>query len=148
KKGPPKTLKIDITPLSRIIKQVLKCDLNKSNPLVLVILLPTDGLISSLCLEAACKDLTTYRIALKNTSSLLKPGGHLVLSGVLSCSFYMVGPKRFSCLVLREEFLREALSETGFIIQEFEVLIRDDNIDDSCDFSGKFFILARKQEAI
>uniref|UniRef100_A0A8C3P8Q5 Uncharacterized protein n=1 Tax=Chrysemys picta bellii TaxID=8478 RepID=A0A8C3P8Q5_CHRPI len=119
--------------------------LRKSNPLDPIVLPPADGLVSSLCLEAACKDLTTYRIALKNISSLLK---HLVLSGDLSCSFYMVGPKRFSCLVLKEEFLREALSETGFIIQEFEVLVRDDNIDDSSDFSGKVFILARKEEAI
>uniref|UniRef100_A0A8C3P8Q8 Uncharacterized protein n=1 Tax=Chrysemys picta bellii TaxID=8478 RepID=A0A8C3P8Q8_CHRPI len=124
---------------------VLKCDVHKSNPLDPIVLPPADGLVSSLCLEAACKDLTTYRIALKNISSLLK---HLVLSGDLSCSFYMVGPKRFSCLVLKEEFLREALSETGFIIQEFEVLVRDDNIDDSSDFSGKVFILARKEEAI
>ncbi|XP_030394522.1 nicotinamide N-methyltransferase-like [Gopherus evgoodei] len=46
--------------LSRIIKQVLKCDLHKSNSLDTVILLPTDSLVSSLCLEAACKDLSTY----------------------------------------------------------------------------------------
>ncbi|XP_050777465.1 nicotinamide N-methyltransferase-like [Gopherus flavomarginatus] len=134
--------------LRKTIKQVLKCDVHKSNPMDPIILPPADCLVSSLCLEAACKDLTTYRIALKNISSLLKPGGHLVLSGVLGCSFYMVGPKRFSSLVLGEEFLREALSDTGFIIQEFEVLVRDDNTDDSCDFSGKFFILARKEEAI
>ncbi|XP_065273244.1 nicotinamide N-methyltransferase-like [Emys orbicularis] len=134
--------------LRKTIKQVLKCDVHKSNPLDPIVLPPADCLISSLCLEAACKDLTTYRLALKNISSLLKPGGHLVLSGDLGCSFYMVGPKRFSCLVLREEFLREVLSETGFIIQEFEVLFRGDNIDDSSDFSGMYFILARKEEAL
>uniref|UniRef100_A0A452IEU7 Uncharacterized protein n=1 Tax=Gopherus agassizii TaxID=38772 RepID=A0A452IEU7_9SAUR len=80
--------------LSRIIKQVLKCDLHKSNSLDTVILLPTDSLVSSLCLEAACKDLKRQ----------------LVLSRALGCSFYMIDPKRFSSLVLREEFLREALS--------------------------------------
>ncbi|TFK01967.1 28S ribosomal protein S22 [Platysternon megacephalum] len=136
------------TKLRKTIKQVLKCDVHKSNPMDPIVLPPADCLVSSLCLECACKDLTTYRIALKNISSLLKPGGHLVLNGVLGCSFYMVGPKRFSSFVLRDEFLREALSETGFIIQEFEVLVRDDNIDDRSDFSGKFFILARKEEAI
>ncbi|CAM5121614.1 unnamed protein product [Natator depressus] len=135
--------------LRKTIKQVLKCDVHKSNPMDPIILPPADCLISSLCLEAACKDLNTYHNALKNISSLLKPGGHLVLSGDLGCSFFMVGPKRFSCLVLREEFLREVLSETGFIIQEFEILFRDDNfIDDSSDFSGMYFILARKEEAI
>ncbi|CAM5172041.1 unnamed protein product [Eretmochelys imbricata] len=133
--------------LRKTIKQVLKCDVHKSNPMHPIILPPADCLISSLCLEAACKDLNTYQLALKNISSLLKPGGHLVLSGALACSFYVVGPKRFSCLVLREEFVREVLSETGFIIQEFEVLCRDDNfIDDSSDFSGMFFILAQRRK--
>ncbi|XP_067421834.1 nicotinamide N-methyltransferase [Emydura macquarii macquarii] len=135
--------------LRKTIKQVLKCDVHKSNPMDPLILPPADCLGSSLCLEAACKDLNAYRVALKNISSLLKPGGHLVLSGDLGCSFYMVGPKRFSCLVLREEFLREVLSETGVFIQEFEVLYRDDKIiDDSCDFSGMYFIVACKGKAI
>ncbi|XP_074832833.1 nicotinamide N-methyltransferase-like [Carettochelys insculpta] len=135
--------------LRQAIKRVLKCDVHKSNPMDPLTLPPADCLISSLCLEAACQDQNTYRMALKNISSLLKPGGHLVLSGDLGCSFFMVGPKRFSCLVLKEEFLREALNETGFSIQEFEVLCRDENIiDDSSDFSGMYFILARKEAAI
>ncbi|XP_050777466.1 nicotinamide N-methyltransferase-like [Gopherus flavomarginatus] len=79
--------------LRKIIKQVLKCDVHQSNPMNPIVLPPADCLVSSLCLECACKDLTTYRIALKNIGSPLKPGGHLVLSGVLGCSFYMVGPK-------------------------------------------------------
>ncbi|XP_075765653.1 nicotinamide N-methyltransferase-like isoform X1 [Pelodiscus sinensis] len=134
--------------LRKTIKQVLKCDVHKSNPMDPIILPPADCLISSLCLEAASKDQNTYRLALKNISSLLKPGGHLVLSGDLGCSFYMVGPTRFSCLVLREEFLREALSETGFSIQEFEVLFKDNKVGDSSDYSGMYFILARKEEAV
>ncbi|XP_059587756.1 nicotinamide N-methyltransferase-like [Alligator mississippiensis] len=131
------------------IKCILKCDVHKSNPLDPVVLPPADCLVSSLCLEAACKDHSSYRAALRNISSLLKPGGHLVLSGDLGTSFYMVGPKKFFCLVLTEEFLRGALSATGFAIQEFDVLSRDDDtMQEICHFSGMYFIVARKEKAI
>uniref|UniRef100_A0A8D0GNP0 Nicotinamide N-methyltransferase n=1 Tax=Sphenodon punctatus TaxID=8508 RepID=A0A8D0GNP0_SPHPU len=99
--------------LRKAIKQVLKCDVHKSNPVDPVVLPQADCLISVECFEASCADLDAYRAALKNVSSLLKLGGHLVLCGDLGCSFYMVGTKRFSCLVLREEFLREAKAFRG-----------------------------------
>ncbi|XP_006039211.1 nicotinamide N-methyltransferase-like [Alligator sinensis] len=127
------------------IKRVLKCDVHKSNPLDPVVLPPADCLVSSLCLEAASKDQSSYRAALRNISSLLKPGGHLVLSGDLGSSFYMVGPKKFSCLALTEEFLREALNATGFTVETVEVLSRADVAQhDICDFSGMYFIVAHK----
>ncbi|KYO39914.1 hypothetical protein Y1Q_0009062 [Alligator mississippiensis] len=127
------------------IKCVLKCDVHKSNPLDPVVLPPADCLVSLLCLEAACKDHSSYRAALRNINSLLKPGGHLVLSGDLGTSFYMVGPKKFSCLPLTEEFLREALSAMSFTVDTVEVVSQADVAQhDICDFSGMYFIVARK----
>ncbi|XP_059587772.1 nicotinamide N-methyltransferase-like [Alligator mississippiensis] len=103
------------------IKHVLKCDVHESNPLDPVVLPPADCLVSSLCLEAACKDQSSYRAALRNISSLLKPGGHLVLSGDLGTSFYV----------------------------EFDVLSRDDDtMQEICHFSGMYFIVAHKEKAI
>ncbi|XP_075765914.1 nicotinamide N-methyltransferase isoform X2 [Pelodiscus sinensis] len=96
------------------VKQVLKCDVSKSSVLGPVSLPQADCLLSTLCLEAACKDLTSYRAALKNISSLLKPGGHLVMMTVLKETYYIVGQKRFSCLYLEKESVVEALSEAGF----------------------------------
>ncbi|XP_019412075.1 PREDICTED: nicotinamide N-methyltransferase-like isoform X1 [Crocodylus porosus] len=135
--------------LRRVINHIQKCDVHKSNPLDPEVFPPADCLVSSFCLETVCKDQSSYRAALRNISSLLKPGGHLVLSGDLGTSFYMVGPKKFFCLVLTEEFLRGALSATGFAIQEFDVLSRDDDtMQEICDFSGMYFIVARKEKAI
>ncbi|XP_059587705.1 nicotinamide N-methyltransferase-like [Alligator mississippiensis] len=95
------------------IKRVLKCDVHKSNPLDPVVLPPADCLVSSLCLEAACKDHSSY------------------------------------CAALRNEFLRGALSATGFAIQEFDVLSRDDDtMQEIYHFSGMYFIVARKEKAI
>ncbi|XP_053125718.1 nicotinamide N-methyltransferase-like isoform X2 [Hemicordylus capensis] len=133
--------------LRRAVKQVLKCDVHRSNPLDPVTLPRVDCLVSKECLEAACKDHHSYRAALNNLSALLKLGGHLVLSGVLGCSFYMVGPHQFSSLVLTEEFLREALSTSGFAIVKFQTEPRRaQTMFEVCDFSGKYFLVARKEK--
>uniref|UniRef100_A0A8D0E893 Indolethylamine N-methyltransferase n=1 Tax=Salvator merianae TaxID=96440 RepID=A0A8D0E893_SALMN len=107
--------------LRKTIKQLLKCDVHQGNPVDPVTLSLADCVISSECLESACRDHESYRAALRNMSSLLKHGGHLVLAGVLQTTFYMVGPHRFSSLFLTEEFLREAISSTGFAILEFNI---------------------------
>ncbi|XP_077161291.1 nicotinamide N-methyltransferase-like [Paroedura picta] len=106
--------------LRRTIKQVLKCDVTQPNPLAPVSLPPADCLLSTLCLEGACKDLPTYRSAMKNISSLLKPKGHLVLFAILEETWYMVGQHKFSCLYLDQKSVEEALEEAGFVIEWLE----------------------------
>ncbi|XP_039352195.1 nicotinamide N-methyltransferase-like [Mauremys reevesii] len=107
--------------LRKKVKQVLKCDVSKSNILAPVSLPQADCLLSTLCLENACKDLKSYRAALKNISSLLKPGGHLVMLIFLKETYYMVGQRRFSSLYLEQESVEEAVREAGYDIQCVEV---------------------------
>ncbi|XP_060106505.1 nicotinamide N-methyltransferase-like [Heteronotia binoei] len=104
----------------KTIKQFLKCDVTQPNPLAPLSLPLADCLLSTLCLEAACKDLPTYRSALKNISSLVKPGGHLVLMVILEETYYMVGQHKFSCLYLDQESVEEAVKEAGFDIEWLE----------------------------
>ncbi|XP_057605749.1 nicotinamide N-methyltransferase-like [Hippopotamus amphibius kiboko] len=134
--------------LRRAVRQVLKCDILKERPLEPVALLPADCLISSLCLEAACPTLQACRDALRHLRSLLRPRGHLVLSGAFETSFYMVGDKRFSALPLDEKFLREALQENGFIIEKLEKVPRVPKtcLDNRSDYTGLFFLVARRKD--
>lgn len=60
--------------MRQVVKQVLKCDVTQSQPLGAVPLPLADCLLSTLCLDAACPDLPAFCTALKNLSSLLKPG--------------------------------------------------------------------------
>uniref|UniRef100_H9GS02 Nicotinamide N-methyltransferase-like n=1 Tax=Anolis carolinensis TaxID=28377 RepID=H9GS02_ANOCA len=102
--------------LRKIIKRVLKCDVTLANPLDPLILKPADCVLSTFCLESACKDLPTYRAAVRNVGSLVKPGGHLIFVVVTQETFYMVGPHRFSSLYLTPEMVRDAVKEAGFHI--------------------------------
>ncbi|XP_014710984.1 nicotinamide N-methyltransferase isoform X1 [Equus asinus] len=133
--------------LRRTVRQVLKCDILKERPLEPAVLPPADCLISSLCLEAACPTLGACRAALRHLRTLLRPRGHLVLSGGFETTFYMVGDKRFSALPLEEKFLLEALQETGFTIEKLEKAQRPaEGSDDRSDYTGMFFLVARRRD--
>ncbi|KAM8927192.1 nicotinamide N-methyltransferase-like [Pelodytes ibericus] len=128
------------------VKHVLKCDVTKSNPLDPEVIPPADGLLSICCLEVACTDFTAYQTALRNISSLLKPGGHLVLLGCLGDTFYRVGNQEFFSLPLDEQSVRKAVEDAGYTIKEMDVL----NVRDTAPpahltgSNGNFFLLARK----
>ncbi|KAB0371111.1 hypothetical protein FD755_017520 [Muntiacus reevesi] len=129
----------------RAIRQVLKCDVLKERPLEPVVLPASAGLIS-LCLEAACPTPQACRDALRHLRTLLRPGGHLVLSGSFKTTFFMVGGKRFPALPLNEKFLREALQEAGFIIKKLEKVARaaETHLDNHSDYTGLFFLVAQR----
>uniref|UniRef100_A0A8D0GL68 Nicotinamide N-methyltransferase n=1 Tax=Sphenodon punctatus TaxID=8508 RepID=A0A8D0GL68_SPHPU len=109
--------------LRKTVKRVLKCDVTQPNPLAPESLPQADCLLSTLCLEAACKDLATYHSAIKNITSLLKPGGHLVLLAVLEETYYMIGQCQFSCLYLEQEMIVEAVREAGYEVKCVEVIL-------------------------
>ncbi|XP_060106510.1 nicotinamide N-methyltransferase-like [Heteronotia binoei] len=127
----------------RTVKQFLKCDVTQPNPLAPLSLPPADCLLSTLCLETACKDLPTYCSALKNISSLVKPGGHLVLFLTLETTFYMVGQRKFSRLYLDQETVEEAVKAAGFDIEWLEV-IRLSFTWALSDVKGACVLVARK----
>uniref|UniRef100_A0A7M4EZA6 Nicotinamide N-methyltransferase n=1 Tax=Crocodylus porosus TaxID=8502 RepID=A0A7M4EZA6_CROPO len=106
--------------LRKKVKQVLKCDVRKPNPLAPVTLPLADCLLSTLCLEAACKDLGTFRAAVKNISSLLKPGGHFVTVTMLKETYYVVDQHSFSCLYLDQESVEAAVRDAGCVIEHIK----------------------------
>lgn len=129
------------------IQKVLKCDVTKSDPLDAPMAPLADCLVTALCLETACRDIDAYCQALRNITTLLKPGGHLVLIGVLGDSFYKVGEKTFFCLPLDEQTVRDAVTHAGYNIKDLEVYYIPDKT--SCahitDTYANIFLVAQKK---
>ncbi|XP_029429479.1 indolethylamine N-methyltransferase-like [Rhinatrema bivittatum] len=136
--------------LRRTVKQVIKCDVTNSNPLAPVVLPKADAVLTVGCLECACKDLDTYRAVLRNLSSLLKIGGHLIITSILGSTSFTSGSKQFSLLTLEEEFLRKAVTEAGFAIKELELLPRDYDKEmfQICDHNCSIYLVACKQKDV
>ncbi|XP_048418206.1 nicotinamide N-methyltransferase-like [Stegostoma tigrinum] len=126
------------------IKQILKCDVHQNNPLHPVELEPVDCLMTSLCLEAACKDEAAYCSAVRNVTSLLKPGGKLIVVSVLNETFYTVDKYKFSCLKFDQAFLEKTLKEAGYEIEQVEMFIAPKTINTISDYEAAIFLVARK----
>ena len=78
---------------------------------------PYDLILSSYCLESACKSLKEFSGAVSKLAELTKPGGKLVMvamDGPGETFFYMVGEKRFINLSITEEALTTILQQNGF----------------------------------
>ncbi|CAN2391897.1 Nicotinamide N-methyltransferase [Pristimantis euphronides] len=103
------------------IQKVLKCDVTKKNPLDPTMIPPADCLTTALCLETASSDINAYYRSLGNITTLLKPGGHLVLISVLGNTFYKVGEKAFFSLCLDEQTVRNAVINSGYSIKDVAV---------------------------
>ncbi|XP_061098736.1 nicotinamide N-methyltransferase-like [Conger conger] len=132
--------------LRQIMKQVLRCDVRQENPFHPLTMEPVDCVLSSLCLTAACKDMETYRLALRGIAALLKPGGTLVLTDVLNASFYFVGQSRFSTLDISQSFIEETLRDLGFSIQQVNILATRKGDTETFKFDAKelFYLVAQK----
>ncbi|XP_078055310.1 nicotinamide N-methyltransferase [Mustelus asterias] len=128
------------------IKQVVKCDVHQSNPLDPVELEPVDCVMTSYCLEVACKDKAAYHTTLRNVTSLLKPGGVLIMIGVLNETFYMINDQKFPCVTFDQAFLEQTLTEVGYEIEQLEIALNPNkSVDTLADFDASFFLVARKK---
>ncbi|XP_048123908.1 nicotinamide N-methyltransferase isoform X2 [Alosa alosa] len=131
--------------LRQRVQSVVKCDVRLENPFHPLTQEPADCVVTSLCLEAACKDFPSYCDALRNVTSVLKPGGVLVMIGALGESFYIVAGQRFSCLRLTRSNVEETLRKLEFSILDFNVFKNASvEIKHVSDFEAIFYLVALK----
>lgn len=106
-----------------------------------------DCLVSSFCLESVSPDVSSFTGALRNLSSLLRKGGHLLLIGALGESFYMAAPDvRIPVVPLDEAQVCASLSASGFVLLQLSVYrLTPDMLVGVDDVKGVFFAKARKQ---
>ncbi|TSK17868.1 Glycerol kinase [Bagarius yarrelli] len=131
--------------LRQRVKQVLKCNILSENPFHPENIEPADCVITSLCLEAACKDLRSYSDALCRVAQLLRPGGVLVMVGVLGETFYYVDQVRFSCLRLSKGDVIDVIKRLNFTVHDFSIFPAQDRKNNKVsDFEAFFFLVAVK----
>uniref|UniRef100_A0A8C5Q072 Uncharacterized protein n=1 Tax=Leptobrachium leishanense TaxID=445787 RepID=A0A8C5Q072_9ANUR len=144
--GKGKTVEEKREKLRNTVTKTIRCDVTKSKPTEPLVLPQVDCIMTHLCLQAASKDQEAYRNVLRNISSLLKPGGCLIITEVLNCTYYHVGGRRFSSASLNKEFMKDAITEAGYTILDYEVMFRkyDKEQYEFSNHDSTLFVLARK----
>ncbi|XP_053310822.1 nicotinamide N-methyltransferase-like [Spea bombifrons] len=131
--------------LKRKINHIAKCDLSKDNPTDPLVLPKADCITSGYLLDVVSKDKNEYMSNLRKISSLLKPGGRLILLAAINMSYYKIGEHKYASLSYDEEFLRTALKREDFTIEYYEVQVKK-SLTDFNDHEKAVFISALKQK--
>ncbi|XP_075462670.1 indolethylamine N-methyltransferase-like [Ascaphus truei] len=131
----------------RAVKQVVKWDVSKDNPLDPVVLPQVDCVLSLWVLHIISRDKEAYRSNLRKFSSLLKIGGHLLLFGVFNGKYYKIDEHKFFILPYDEMFLREALRDAGYVIENMDVLPSKKGCN-MVDYENLVYVIARKEREV
>ena len=97
------------------LNSIVPCDAVSDNPMI-VKQEPYEIISTSLCLEPACTSYVQYKEAVKRLVELLKPGGFFLMLIPERTTFWMVGNKKWPCLYVTLEQVKEALAEAGTAI--------------------------------
>ncbi|XP_018430132.1 PREDICTED: indolethylamine N-methyltransferase-like [Nanorana parkeri] len=129
--------------LKDTVKHVLKGYVDRENIIDPLELPPADCLLVINVLDVISRDKDDFIRNLKKITKLLKPGGQLLLYGVLNATYYTVGEHTFHILNYDENFIRKAVEGEGYVIKHCHVRPRTSE-SDLTDFKTIIFISACK----
>ncbi|KAM4015580.1 indolethylamine N-methyltransferase-like [Anomaloglossus baeobatrachus] len=126
-------------------QHVVKCDFAKENIIDPMVLPPADCIMTFWLMGIINKDQDEYVRNLGKMSRLLKPGGHIILSGMLGTTYYTVGKDKLRAMNYDEDFIKNALVKAGFVIDHIDVKERT-AVSDLIDYKQVIFIAAHKEK--
>lgn len=131
--------------LKKKLIKILPIDVHQPNPLGFALSQPADALVSAFCLEAVSPDRPSFDQALRNVTTLLKPGGHFLMIGALEESFYLAGEAKLSVVPVREADVKESFARSGYRVHSFHSYDMPSSLKIGVDdVQGIFFIHAQK----
>lgn len=103
-----------------------------------------DVLVSSFCLEAITKDIGEWQVLVANISTMLKPGGLLVMNTVLDSVAYGVGDRYFATCNISKQVLLDTIVQAGYQASSIEIE-EVQAIEPKLIYQGFAMLTARKQ---
>jgi hypothetical protein len=117
--------------LRQKIRAIVPCDIKADNILEIPSNLcekygtPYDVVATSNCLEAVLASEQEYKDVVKKLAKLVKPGGYLVMHGVLHETCYFIGSNKFSTLTLNKGLVIEGMKNAGLKEIDIELASSD-----------------------
>jgi len=98
-----------------------------------------DKLVTIFTLEYCC-NTQEYAEAIRRVVRMVRPGGFLIMCGILEETWCSFGGRKFSCLFITREFMLQCLTDAGLLV---DVEDREKTI--LYEINGMFMIAARKR---
>jgi len=96
------------------VKGILACDVHDPGVTEAPELGPFDVVTTVFCVEFACMNSDEYHNAAHNVFRLVKPGGYIIMGGLLEEPYYCFESSKFTAHNLTEQELMQNLEEGGF----------------------------------
>ncbi|XP_066460906.1 nicotinamide N-methyltransferase-like [Eleutherodactylus coqui] len=130
--------------LRKTIKGIIKWDNFENSSLNHQLFPKVDCVLCLWILNVVSKTKEEFQRNLKKFACCLKPGGHLILFSGVNVTYYMLGKHKFFILSVDRDFIRESVTNAGFVIEKEDYLSTKVTTD-IVDYKGMAIILARKQ---
>ncbi|XP_066429050.1 nicotinamide N-methyltransferase-like [Eleutherodactylus coqui] len=131
--------------LRRKIKNISKLDFSKSDPVDSLSLTKADIVTSIWFLDCISKNHDEYRGWLRKLSYVMNVGGYLIVYAATKISYFQVGEHKFHVFYCDEHFIKNVISEEGFVIKHYKKFNRI-MCSDKMDHEAVVFIIACKVE--
>jgi NNMT/PNMT/TEMT family len=128
----------------RRIWNLLACDASMTRPLSAGGRGQYDVLLTCFCADSATSSKAEWRRFMRNTLSLLKPGGLLIMTALRKCRWYRVGANWYPSANLEEHDLQSMLRISGFERSETSIEAREVPGQEDRGYDSIFLVSGRK----
>jgi len=129
------------TQMRRLLTRLMICDAQASAPLG-EIKVQYDLVAAHHCTDVAATNFAEWVQVLRNVSTLVAPGGWLLVSVTTGARLYTVDAAKFHCVDLTPEEVRRGYIEAGYAPESFRM--ETQVAPDEREYSGVVMAIARK----
>ena len=127
--------------MRRLITKTMLCDAQASNPIE-PCHFSYDLVTAHHCTDVAATNVDEWFQVIKNVSTLVRPGGYLLLSVTTGSTRYTVGDKVFSCVDLTPENIEQGYRFSGYDPGSININTHRNEL--KREYSGIIMAIARK----
>jgi hypothetical protein len=126
--------------MRKVLTQLMHCDAQSDTPIELENI-QYDLVTAHHCTDVAATNVTEWRQVLQNVTTIVRPGGWLMLSVTTGARTYEVGEVTFECVNLTKDDILSGLLATGY--RKESVRMESYEVEHPHEYSGIIVTLAR-----
>jgi nicotinamide N-methyltransferase/methyltransferase len=129
--------------MRKVLSHLMHCDAQKNPPIELGNI-QYDLVTAHHCTDVAATNIDEWQKVIKNVTTIVRPGGWLMLSVTTGARTYEVGDVIFKCVDLTKEDIQKGLLAAGYL-KESIILETYDTVEQPREYAGIIMALALRQ---
>jgi SAM-dependent methyltransferase len=128
--------------MRKVVTRLMHCDAQRNPPIELDNT-QYDLVTAHHCTDVAATNVAEWQQVLQNVTTIVRPGGWLMLSVTTGARTYQVGDVIFECVNLTKEDVQNGLLSTGY--DRESILLEAYTVEHTREYSGIMVAMARRR---